>query len=120
VGALEAVETLTITRQGGRSAWVVEADITTFFDPIDQHGMVRMCAERLDDGARRRLSQQWLKAGGLGTDGQELHPVRGTPHGGTVSPLLAPVVLHDGLDRWVEKVVKPHGRRGSVPDPRRG
>ena len=32
VGALEAVDTLTITLQCGRYAWVVEADITKFFD----------------------------------------------------------------------------------------
>jgi RNA-directed DNA polymerase len=33
VGALDAVDTLTITLQFGRDAWVVEADIKKFFDP---------------------------------------------------------------------------------------
>jgi hypothetical protein len=42
VGALEAVDTLTIKLQCGRYAWVVEADITQFFDPIDHDSMVRM------------------------------------------------------------------------------
>jgi RNA-directed DNA polymerase len=32
IGALEAVDTLTIKLQFGRYAWVVEADITKFFD----------------------------------------------------------------------------------------
>ena len=36
VGALEAVDTLTIKLQCGRYAWVVEADIKKFFDTIDQ------------------------------------------------------------------------------------
>jgi RNA-directed DNA polymerase len=64
----------------------------------------------MDDGARRRLIQQWLKAGVLDTEGQGLHPVTGTPPGGTGSPLLAHGFLHDVLDLWFEKVVKPHGR----------
>jgi RNA-directed DNA polymerase len=42
VGALEAVDTLTIKLQFGRYAWVVEADTTKFFDTIDHNWMVRM------------------------------------------------------------------------------
>lgn len=37
-GALEAVDTRTITRQCGRDAWVGEADITQCFDTIDHDG----------------------------------------------------------------------------------
>jgi RNA-directed DNA polymerase len=106
VGALEAGDTLTITRQCGRYAWVVEADIKKFFDTIDQDGMVRMVAERIDDGALRRVIRKWLKAGVLDTDGMVHHPATGTPQGGTVSPVLANVFLHYVLDRWCEKVVK--------------
>jgi len=64
----------------------------------------------MDDGALRRLIQQWLKAGVLDTEGQVLHPVTGTPPGGTGSPLLAHGFRHDVLDLWFEKVVKQHGR----------
>ena len=110
VGALEAVDTLTIKRQFGRYAWVVEADIKKFFDPIAHDWMVRMWAERIDDGALLRLIRKWLKAGVLDTDGTVLHPVTGTPQGGTVSPILAHVFLHYALDLWFEKVVKQHGR----------
>jgi group II intron reverse transcriptase/maturase len=110
VGALEAVDTLTIKLQFGRYAWVVEADIKKFFDTIDHDWMVRMLGERIDDGALLRLIQKWLKAGVLDTDGTVLHPVTGTPQGGTVSPILANVFLHYVLDLWFEKVVKQHCR----------
>jgi RNA-directed DNA polymerase len=110
VGALDAVDTLTIKLQFGRYAWVVEADIKKYFDPIDHEWMVRMLAERIDDGALLRLIRKWLQAGVLDTDGQVLHPVTGTPQGGTVSPVLANVFLHYVLDVWFEKVVKRHGR----------
>lgn len=110
VGALEAVDTLTIKLPVGRYAWVVEADIKKFFDPIEHGWMVRMLAERLDDGALLRLIRKWLKAGVLDTDGTVLHPVTGPPQGGTVSPILANVFLHDALALWFDKVVKQHGR----------
>jgi RNA-directed DNA polymerase len=46
----------------------------------------------------------------LDTDGTVLHPVTGTPPGGTVSPILAKVFLHYALALWFEKVVKQHCR----------
>jgi RNA-directed DNA polymerase len=64
---------------------VVEADIKKFFDTIDHDWMVRMLAERIDDGALLRLMRKWLKAGVLDTDGTVLHPATGTPQGGTVT-----------------------------------
>jgi RNA-directed DNA polymerase len=109
-GALDAVDTLTIKRQFGRYAWVVEAAITKFFAPIDHDWRVRMLAERVEDGALLRLIRKWLTAGVLDTDGQVLHPVTGTPQGGTVAPGLAKGFLHDVLDWWFEKGVKRHCR----------
>jgi len=108
--ALEAVDTLTIKLPFGRYAWGVEADITKCFDTIEQDWMVRLVAERIEDGALLRLLRKGLKAGVLDTDGQGLHPVTGPPQGGTVSPVLANVFLHYVLDGWFEKVVKRHCR----------
>jgi RNA-directed DNA polymerase len=93
IGALDAVDKLTIKRQFGRYNWVVEADIQGFFDAIDHEWMIRMVAERIDDRALLRLIKKWLKAGILDTDGKVLHPVTGTPQGGSVSPILANVYL---------------------------
>ena len=106
VGALDAVETLTIKRQCGRYAWVVEADLKPCFATIDHDWMMRMLEERIDDGALLRLIRKWLKAGVLDTEGQVLHPVTGAPQGGTVSPVRANVCLHYGRDVWLAKVVK--------------
>src|SRR5882724_2292248 len=82
MGALDAVDKLTIKRQFGRYNWVVEADIKGFFDHINHEWMIRMLAERIDDQALLWLIKKWLKAGVLDTDGQVLHPVTGTPQGG--------------------------------------
>ena len=110
VGALDAVDKLTLTLQFGRYHFVVEADIKGFFDNIQHDWLTRMLKERLEDGALLRLIRKWLKAGVLDTDGQVIHPVTGTPQGGVISPILANVYLHDALDLWFQKVVKPRCR----------
>jgi RNA-directed DNA polymerase len=97
IGALDAVDKLTITRQFGRYHWVVEADIKGFFDTIDHEWMIRMVAERIEDRALLRLIQKWLKAGLLDTDGKVLHPVTGTPQGGVVTPPTMLQTFFSGL-----------------------
>jgi len=106
VGALDAVDKLTVKLQFGQYEYVVEADIKGFFEHIDPRWMMRMLEERIDDRAFMRLIGKWLKAGVLDTDGKVLHPVTGTPQGGVVSPVLANVYLHYALDMWFHRVVK--------------
>jgi group II intron reverse transcriptase/maturase len=89
----------------GRINWMVEADIEGFFDHIDHQWLLRMLAERVNDGAFLRLVGKWLKAGVLEETGTVLHPETGTPQGGVVSPVLANIYLHYALDLWTEKVV---------------
>lgn len=105
MGAVDAVDTLTLTRPWGRDNGVVAAESTGVFDPIHHEGMIRRLAERLEDQALRWVIKQWLNAGGLDTDGQGLHPVMGPPPGGIRSPLLAKVDLHDALEWGCEQGV---------------
>jgi group II intron reverse transcriptase/maturase len=107
VGALDAVDKLTVKLQFGKYNYVVEADIKGFFDNLDHDWLLKMLAERVDDKALLWLIGKWLKAGVLDTDGQTLHPETGTPQGGIISPILANVYLHFALDLWFQKVVVP-------------
>jgi len=107
LGALDAVDKLTIKLQFGKYNYVVEADIKGFFDHIDHPWLLKMLAERIDDKALLWLIEKWLKAGVLDTDGKLLHPETGTPQGGIVSPILANVYLHYALDLWFQKVFVP-------------
>jgi len=104
VGALEAVDQLTVKLQFGGYHHVVEADIKGFFDNLSHEWLMQMLAERIDDQAVLRLLKKWLKAGVLDTDGKVLRPEGGTPQGGIISPILANVYLHYALDLWFEKV----------------
>jgi RNA-directed DNA polymerase len=104
VGALEAVDQLTVKLQFGAYHQIVEADIKGFFDNLSHEWLMRMLAERIDDEPTLRLIKKWLKAGVLDTDGKVLRPEGGTPQGGIISPILANVYLHYALDLWFEKV----------------
>jgi len=101
--ALQALwEALTKMRGG----WVVELDIQGFFDSLD-HGHLRgFLGQRVRDGVLRRTIDKWLKAGVM-EDGAVSFPDSGSPQGGVISPLLANVYLHEVLDDWFEKQVRP-------------
>ncbi|HEX9872097.1 MAG TPA: hypothetical protein VGC99_26570 [Candidatus Tectomicrobia bacterium] len=64
---------------------------------------------RIDDRAFFNLRRHWLNAGILDTAGPVMHPEPGTPQGGTVSPVLAQVSVHEALARWFDNVGKAHG-----------
>jgi len=108
IGAKDAVRDITTTLTRGRYGYILDADLQGFFDHINQQWLLKMLEERIDDRPFIHLIAKWLKAGVLSTDGKILHPVTGTPQGGTVSPILANIYLHYVLDLWFEKKVKPN------------
>ncbi len=55
------------------------------------------------------LVSKWLHAG-VKEDGSVSYPDAGTPQGGVISPLLANIYLHEVLDVWFEREVKPRLR----------
>ena len=104
--AHQAVATLRQEVMAMNGGWVVEVDIRSFFDDLD-HGHLRSFLDRrVRDGVIRRVLHKWLKAGVL-EQGTVHHPDTGTPQGGVISPLLANVYLHEVLDVWFEREVKP-------------
>ena len=89
-----------------RSGVVVELDIERFFDTLDHRTLRSFLDRRVTDGVIRRAIDKWLAAGVL--EGGQLHyPDEGTPQGGVISPLLANIYLHEVLDVWFEREVKP-------------
>jgi RNA-directed DNA polymerase len=86
--------------------WIVDADVSGFFDTID-HGLLREgIKQRIKDGGILRLIGKWLKAGVLEA-GTLTYPDKGTPQGGVASPMLANVFLHQVVDEWFVEDVQP-------------
>jgi RNA-directed DNA polymerase len=82
--------------------WVVDADIRSYFDTIDQEKLMEMVSKRISDRRMLKLIRQFLKAGVL-EEGEIRAVSTGTPQGGVLSPLLANIYLNY-LDKiWVER-----------------
>ena len=101
--ALEALWKSTMDVRGG---WVIEADIESFFDRLDHRRLREFLDKRVRDGVIRRVIDKWLSAGVL-EHGELSYPDEGSPQGGVVSPMLANIYLHEVLDVWFEREVKP-------------
>lgn len=86
--------------------WVLEIDIRKFFDSLDHKRLVEILRRRVLDGVLLRLIGKWLRAGIL-EDGSLRYPDAGSPQGGVVSPMLANIYLHEVLDTWFDREVKP-------------
>jgi group II intron reverse transcriptase/maturase len=89
-----------------RGGWVLEVDITKFYDTIDRERLRDVIRQRVRDGVVIRLIGKWLHSGVL-EGGCVMDPVTGTPQGGVISPLLANVFLHEVIDTWFERDIKP-------------
>jgi RNA-directed DNA polymerase len=68
---------------GGR--WILDVDLSRYFDPIDHAKLRELLARRVTDGVIRRLIDKWLKAGVL-EEGQIQRSPTGTPQGGEATP----------------------------------
>lgn len=100
----QAMDTIKEALLSGRTE-VVDADLSSYFDPIPHRELMRRVARRVSDGAILKLIKAWLRAPIVEEDRtsgkRKVTPnTRGTPQGGVISPLLANLYL-DPLDHAV-------------------
>ena len=84
--------------------WVIDMDISKFFDEID-HDLLLKAVDAMElENWIRMYVQRWLQMKVVKADGTMYYRGnKGTPQGGVISPLLANLFLHYGLDKWLEK-----------------
>ena len=92
--------------------WILDADISAYFDTIDHDWMLKFLQHRIADKRILRLIKKWLKAGVI-EDGKRIPGEVGTPQGAVISPLLANIYLHYVFDTWAHHWREQHAR-GSV------
>ena len=80
--------------------WVIEGDISSYFDTICHKRLMKLMARRIKDKKILRLIKKFLQAGVM--EGKLFKDTKtGTPQGGIVSPLLANIYLHE-MDKYME------------------
>jgi RNA-directed DNA polymerase len=89
--------------------WILDADISKFFDTIEHDWLVKFIGHRVADARVLRLIKKWLHAGVL-EEGKVSRSELGTVQGGSISPLLANIYLHYALDLWVQQWRQRHAR----------
>jgi RNA-directed DNA polymerase len=104
--ALDAVAVGVWSKKVG---WILDADISKFFDTIEHDWLIKFIEHRVADTRVVRLIKKWLHAGVL-EDGRLTQSELGTVQGGSISPLLANIYLHYAFDLWVEQWRGRHAR----------
>jgi group II intron reverse transcriptase/maturase len=98
--AQDAVRAAQQYAQGGKD-WVVDIDITKFFDHVHHDILMGRIANVIRDKRVLHLIGKYLRRGAM-VEGVVTASVEGTPQGGPLSPLLANLYL-DALDLELDR-----------------
>ncbi len=105
--AHDALDAVAVGLERKKVNWVLDADIRGFFDSMSHEWLEKFVEHRISDKRVVRHLKKWLKAGVL-EDGRLTHAEKGSPQGGSISPLLANIYLHYVLDLWVQQWRRRH------------
>jgi RNA-directed DNA polymerase len=88
--------------------WVVDADVKSYFDTIPHDRLIDLIKESVSDGKVLHLIELFLKQE-IMEDMKRWTPMKGTPQGAVLSPLLANIYLHHldlTLHRYGRKIIR--------------
>ena len=86
---------------------VIDVDLANFFGSIDHKEVIKIIKKKISDPRVLRYLQRMFKAGVL-SKGELSISDEGVPQGSVCSPIIANIFAHEVIDKWIEKVVKPH------------
>lgn len=101
-GQHDALDALWMGISERHVGWILDADITAFFDTIDHGWLLKFLEHRIADKRILGLIKMWLKAGVI-EDGKWIESKQGTPQGAVISPLLANIYLYYVFDTWAHQ-----------------
>jgi len=92
--------------------WIIDADISSYFDTIDRKQLKSFMERRIADKDFMRLVGKCLHVGVLEGE-QYSEPEEGTVQGSVISPILGNIYLHYVLDEWFDQEVIPRMKGGA-------
>jgi group II intron reverse transcriptase/maturase len=104
--AHQALERLWKESMNVRGGYIIDMDISKYFDTIPHEKLREILGLRVSDGVIQRTIGKWLNAGVM-EQGNVEYQEKGTPQGGVISPILSNIYLHEVLDGWFVKTVRP-------------
>jgi group II intron reverse transcriptase/maturase len=99
----QALDALYVALNRKKINWVLDLDITKFFDTVEHQWLTKFLEHRIADKPMLKLITKWLKVGFLGERDQRVKAQVGTPQGAVISPLLANIYLHYSFDLWINR-----------------
>ena len=81
--------------------WLVDLDLSKFFDNVDQNILMVLIHNIIRDGDTESIIRKYLQSG-VNIGGTVYETTTGTPQGGNLSPLLANIYLNQ-FDKELEK-----------------
>jgi len=100
----QAIRTVKVQLQdnniGSAARWIIEGDLTSYFDTIHHRLLIKAVRRRIRDRRFLNLLWKFLKAGHV--DKRLFHAAHdGVPQGGVISPLLGNIMLNE-FDTYLE------------------
>jgi RNA-directed DNA polymerase len=83
--------------------WVVDLDISKFFDSIDHTLLLKAVQRHTSIGWILLYIRRWLQCPYKLKDGTLVERKMGVPQGSVIGPLLANLFLHYSFDQWMKK-----------------
>lgn len=84
--------------------WVIDLDIKGFFDNINHQKLMLAIEKHTPENWVKMYIKRWLACPVLTKSNKLIqNQGKGTPQGGVISPLLANLFMHYGLDKWLER-----------------
>lgn len=87
-----------IRKNFGGVIWIVEGDITKYFDTVNHKTLINILKKRISDDRFLKLIKDGIKARIILPEGKLVDSVQGVPQGGVLSPLLSNIYLNQ-LDK---------------------
>ncbi|GBF20479.1 MULTISPECIES: group II intron reverse transcriptase/maturase [Arenibacter] len=90
-------------RRCWRNDWVLDLDISKFFDTIDHELLMKAVKLHTQERWVLLYIERWLKVPYQLKNGEQVPRTKGIPQGSVVGPILANLFMHYTFDYWMKK-----------------